>query len=341
MLDFRSDTVTMPTAEMRQAMLECKVGDDVYADDPTVNHLEELAAYKMGKEAALLVTSGTMGNIIAVMAHTKPGDEVILSRNCHIVVHEVGGAARLAGVNFALTDHPKDFVTAENIRRFCRDGDIHHPDTGLVCLENALGNGCIVPLAVQASAFAAAKDLGLPLHLDGARIFNAATAMGVDVKEVSMLCDTLTFCLSKGLAAPIGSVLCGSADFIQKARKLRKMLGSGMRQAGVIAAPGVIAIEKMAARLHQDHDNAKTLAAGLSETPGIEVAFDRLDINMVFFKFADENFNHEYFVNALEEQGIKAGHPRHGEYRFVTHNDITTEDVNYCISCVRKLTEIK
>ena len=334
MIDFRSDTVTEPTEEMRKAMESCEVGDDVYEDDPTVKRLEELAAAVMGKEAALLVPSGTMGNQLAIMGSTRPTDEVIISRSSHVVASEAGGAALFSSVNFCIIDHPKQYVTAEAIRASVRTSNIHHPNTSLVCVENALGNGCVVGLDVMEGAYDTAKELNLSVHLDGARIFNAATTLGVEVKNIAACADTVMFCVSKGLCAPVGSLLCGTQDFIRRARKLRKLMGAGMRQAGVIAAPGIIAIEKMSKRLHEDHANAKILARGLAKIEGVEVMEDNLDINMVFFHIHREGFDHSRFVSQMLERGIKINPPHDTEYRLVTHNNIKESDVSACVSAI-------
>ena len=336
-IDLRSDTVTKPTPEMRQAMATCEVGDDVYGDDASVNRLEELAAGRMDKEAALFVPTGTMGNQLSIMAHTKPSDEIIIGRNSHIVVHECGAASALAGAGYAIVDHPEGYVTAEDVHSRARSKNIHFPDTGLVCLENALAGGTVVPLEVMAATYEAARSYGIPVHIDGARIFNAAVALGVDVKELAACCDSITFCLSKGLAAPVGSLICADAKFIAKARRLRKLLGAGMRQAGVLAAPGIIAIESMTKRLHEDHANARELAAKLAEIDGIAVPFEP-QINMVFFKIQREGFDHPAFTGGLLKKGIKSNEIRGvGVYRFVTHNDFSKDNIPYVVDCVREL----
>ncbi|MEG1778287.1 MAG: threonine aldolase family protein, partial [Angelakisella sp.] len=283
-IDLRSDTVTQPTEEMRLAMMEAVVGDDVYEDDPTVNRLQELAAEMLGKEAALFVVSGTMGNQVSIMAHTSYGDEIIVGARSHVVSHECGAPARLAGVNFAMADNPNDFVYAADIKRLTRKDDIHCPRTSLVCLENPLVCGDVVPLAVLRESYDMAKSLGLSVHMDGARIFNCALALGVSPKEIAACTDSVMFCLSKGLCAPVGSMICGTREFIARARRMRKILGGGMRQAGVLATCGIIALEKMTLRLGEDHESAKYLAAELNKIQGIEVETNRVKINMVFWK---------------------------------------------------------
>ena len=327
-IDIRSDTVTLPTDDMRSAMAEAEVGDDVYRDDPTVNRLEAQAAKMAGKEAALFVPSGTMGNQLSIMTHTTPGDEMIAGVNSHIVAHEVGGAARLCGVAYAIVDNPDTIIRSQDVARLIRGDDIHLARTSLVCLENALANGDVVPLDVMDAVYRQAKERGLAVHLDGARLFNAAVALGVEAKEIAARADSVMFCISKGLCAPVGSLLCGSAAFIEKARKYRKMLGGGMRQAGVLAAAGLIALETMTGRLHEDHANAARLAELLAAIPGICVARERVKINMVFWSHAIPGFDDGAFVDFLRERGIKAScREEPGMFRFVTNNDVSRSDV--------------
>ena len=334
-IDFRSDTVTQPTEEMRRAMMEAEVGDDVYGDDPTVNRLEALAAATLRKEAAVFMPTGTMGNQAAIMAHTHPGDEVIAGRFCHIVVNEAGGAARLSGVGCALTDTPT--VSAEDIRRLIRPkGNYHYPRTRLVCLENALGNGGVVPLEMMKSAYEAAKDAGLMVHLDGARIFNAAAALRVSAADIAAFSDSVMFCVSKGLCAPVGSLVCGPAEFIDEVRRCRKLLGGGMRQAGVLAACGIIAIEKMSKRIGDDHENAKYLGQGLAALPGIAVNQEAIKINMVFWKAEDKDFNHAALVKFMKGNGIIISPPVGGVYRFAIHNGISRADVDKLCACFKE-----
>ncbi|MDR1970814.1 MAG: aminotransferase class I/II-fold pyridoxal phosphate-dependent enzyme, partial [Treponema sp.] len=254
-VDLRSDTVTQPTAEMREAMAAAEVGDDVYGDDPTMNRLEALAAKTMGKEAALFVSSGTQGNQVSLMTHTRPGDELIAGLASHVIHYEGGAAARLSLLGYAPVDNGDHRIYADDVRRLVRPaGDPHFPRTSLLCLENALCDGTAVPLDLMRSASEAARALGLKVHLDGARIFNAALALGVPVTELAACADSVMFCVSKGLCAPVGSLVCGSREFIDRARGNRKILGGGMRQAGVLAACGIIALEKMTGRLREDHE---------------------------------------------------------------------------------------
>ena len=255
-IDLRSDTVTMPTEEMRKAMAEAEVGDDVYEDDPTVNRLQELAAEMVGKEAALFVPSGTFGNQLCVLTHTRRGDEVILGEDCHIVLHEVGGAAVIAGVQLRTLKSNNGMLDPADVEAAIRPGDdIHYPHTGLICVENAHGLGTAIPVNNLQAIKKIGEEHGIPVHMDGARIFNAAVALGVDAKEIAACADSVQFCLSKGLAAPVGSLVAGTKEFIEIARKNRKLMGGGMRQAGILAAAGIIALEKMTKRLHIDHEN--------------------------------------------------------------------------------------
>ncbi|NLW39530.1 MAG: low-specificity L-threonine aldolase [Tissierellia bacterium] len=334
-IDLRSDTVTQPTEEMRKAMYEAKVGDDVYGDDPTVNGLEEMAAEMVGKEAALFVPSGTMGNQIAIMAHTSLGDEIIVGANSHIVQYEVGAAARLSGVSYSLVANPDDKIYKEDVLKRIREDDIHHPRTGLICLENALGNGTVVTLEEMEEVFQLAKENNIPVHLDGARLFNAATYLKVEAKEIAKYTDSVTFCLSKGLCSPVGSLLCGPKDFIAKARKMRKLLGGGMRQAGVLAACGIISLEKMVHRLEEDHENARYLARKLNGIDGLSVDLDKVQINMVFCKIQLEDFNSQDFVSYLLKKGIKVNDDK-DEFRFVTNKDVNREDIDYVVKCIEE-----
>jgi threonine aldolase len=336
-IDLRSDTVTMPTQAMREAMATAVVGDDIYEDDPTVKELEALAASMTGKEAALFCPSGTMANQLAVMVFTKRGDEVILGKNSHIVVHEVGGAAVLSGVSYCMVDNPDDTISGADIAARVRVPDVHHPDTGLVCVENALGNGTVVSLEAMADAYKAAKNHNLPVYLDGARIFNAAVHLNCTAADIGQYCDALMFCISKGLGAPVGSLLCGGEDFIAKAKRYRKLLGGGMRQSGVLAAAGLIALNDMTKRLHIDHENARYLGGELAKIPGVSIDLSRIHINLVFFAIDIPNFNHNGFVEDMLAKGIKINGIEAGLYRFVPHNDITRENLDYALAVVKEL----
>lgn len=336
-IDFRSDTVTMPTEQMRKAMAEAVVGDDVYGDDPTVIELEALAAELMGKEAAMLVPSGTMGNQLAVMTHTKRGNEIIVEESCHIVEHEVGAVAVLSGVNLRTVKGKNSIMDPRDVEAAIREEDLHHPETALICMENALSNGRVVPLEVMKEIYDVAKKHNLPVHLDGARIFNAAEYLKVNVKEVAKYTDSVMFCLSKGLCAPVGSMVAGSKSFIDKAKKNRKLIGGGMRQSGILAAAGLIALKDMTKRLHIDHENAKYLASKLAELPGVKVDMDSIHINMVFFTIDNLKMSDTEFTDSLYKKGIKANGAYRGVLRFVTNNDVTKEDIDYTINCIKEL----
>lgn len=322
MYDFRSDTVTKPTKAMRKAMFEAVVGDDVYEDDPTINELEALAAEMTGFEASLFVPSGTMGNQLSIYAHTSRGDEIIVGTSSHIKNYEAGAAAVISGVNYHLVQEENGMMPIELIEKGIRGDDVHYPDTSLICLENAHGSGRVLPLEYLKKVYELAKNNDLKVHMDGARLFNAAASLDVDVKEITEYTDSVTFCLSKGLASPIGSILCGSKKFIKRARRGRKLLGGGMRQVGILGAAGLISLNEMTKRLKEDHDNAKYLAEKLSELDGFEVDYTCLDINMVFAK---STYDFEDMKEYLSKKDILLGGYK-GEYlRIVAHNDITRD----------------
>ncbi|GGP26563.1 low-specificity L-threonine aldolase [Silvimonas amylolytica] len=326
-IDVRSDTVTQPTPAMREAMASAVVGDDVYGDDPTVAALEKRAADVLGKDAALFVPSGTFGNQLALFTHCDQGDEVIAGEDSHIVWHEVGAASVIAGVNLRPIPAPRGVLAPNEIRRRIRpEGDIHLPRTRLLCLENAYSSGQVVSVADSAAAWEVAQEAGLKVHLDGARIFNAAAALDVPAREIARFADSVMFCLSKGLAAPVGSMLVGERDFIEIARKKRKLMGGGLRQAGVLAAPGLIAIDEMSQRLAEDHANARLLAQHLSEIRGIEINQDALDINMVWFHLS-ASISVDALMAGLQARGIKANPPEQGLMRLVTHWQVGKTEV--------------
>ncbi|GGX86735.1 low-specificity L-threonine aldolase [Vogesella alkaliphila] len=331
-LDVRSDTVTQPTLAMRQAMFDSVVGDDVYGDDPTVRELETLAAGILGKEAALFVPSGNFGNQLALYTHCQRGDEVILGDDCHIVWHETGGAAVIAGVQLRTIASADGVLRADEVEKRIRDGeDIHWPRTGLICVENAHSNGRVIPLDAMAAVWEVAQQHGVPVHLDGARVFNAAVHLGCDVRDITRYSDTVMCCLSKGLAAPVGSILAGPAAFIARARKHRKLLGGGLRQAGVLAAPGILALTEMVARLPEDHANARYLAEQLAALPGLSVNLDDVHINMVWFRLP-ETLDSGQLMAALLDAGIKANGPEHGLMRLVTHWQIGRADIDRIVA---------
>lgn len=332
-VDLRSDTVTIPTLAMRKAMYDAEVGDDVYGEDPTVRKLEELAAEMAGKESALLVASGTMGNQIAVMAHTQRGDEIICEKESHIYYYEVGGLAYLAGVQARTIEGEKGLLQAGAVEASIRGKDIHQPRTALICLENThnrAGGTCYTVDALSA-IYDAARKHDIPVHTDGARIFNAAVSQNLSVDKLTQYTDTVNMCLSKGLCAPVGSVLVGSKNFIEKARRIRKMVGGGMRQAGIIAAAGIVALTSMIERLGEDHCNARILAEAIAQL-GIDIDLATVQTNIVLFDVRSLGLTAEQVSLKLEASGVKCS--QFGEYkiRFVTHYGIDREDIDYVIS---------
>ncbi len=329
-IDLRSDTVTLPGEEMRAAMANAEVGDDVYGDDPTVNRLEEIAAEVLGKESAIFVPSGTFGNQLSILTHTLRGDEVIIPASNHIIVHEAGASAVIAGVQMRTLDCDDGMPSVDRILKAIRGEDLHYPRTGLICLENAHSSGRVLPMEYMKEVYSLARERAVPVHLDGARIFNAAVSLGIDAGEIASKADSVMFCLSKGLGAPIGSMLVGTKDFISRARKGRKIMGGAMRQAGIIAAAGIMAIEKMIDRLGEDHENARYLAKKLEEIKGIEIMRDRLDINMVFFKL--DQGRPEAIVGELYREGIKINPPEGDEWRLVTNLDVSRSDLDTFIA---------
>lgn len=339
-IDVRSDTVTLPTREMRQAMFDAEVGDDVYGDDPTVNELERLAAEILGKEAALFVPSGTMGNQLAVMTHTRRGDEAIAGEKSHVFVHEVGAAAALSGVSLRTMQFDKGIYDVGQIKAAIRSDDIHEPPTTLILLENALSNGRVVPMETMAEIHAMAGSRGIRVHVDGARFFNASAALGIPASVLARHCDSIMCCLSKGLCAPVGSVLAGTREFIARARKNRKMLGGGMRQAGFLAAAGIIAIRDMVSRLAVDHDNARYMARRLSEIPGLSVDMDAVQINMVFFRLDRPAVLLAALPEMMRMKGIKINGFENGTGRFVTHHGVNRGDVDAVAEALAELAGI-
>lgn len=336
-IDLRSDTVTQPTPAMRIAMANAAVGDDVYGDDPTVNQLETLAAELLGKEAALFIPSGTFGNQLAIMTHTQRGNEVLVGEASHILMHEVGAAAVLSGVQIRTFPILNDGIDVKKLELMLRGDDIHFPDTGLICLENALSSGKTVPLANMKAVYNLAKSRNIPVHLDGARIFNAALALSVEAKEIAAQGDSVNICLSKGLCAPVGSLLLGTAAFIKKARKNRKLMGGGLRQAGILAAAGIISLTKMVSRLEEDHQNARYLANRLEEIDSCSVLRNRLDINMVFFTLPESVISESTLVAGLLEKRIKINGQEDGEYRFVTNQGVNSDDIDWVIESMKTL----
>ncbi len=339
-IDLRSDTVTLPTQEMRDAMARAPLGDDVYGEDPTVNRLQELAAEKLGKEAALFVTSGTMGNLAAILAHCGRGDEVILGDQSHTYLSEAGGISALGGIHPRSVPNQGDGTIAPaDIVAAIRPDDPHFPKTRLICLENTHNrcHGAALTAEYGRQVADLARRHGLLLHLDGARLFNAAVALHVPAKELAAPFDSVTFCLSKALCAPAGSVICGSAEFIQRAHRIRKQLGGGMRQAGVLAAAGIIALEKMVERLADDHARARTLADQLSRVPGVRVEA-RPTSNMVYIHLEDEAALSEgEFVRQMHDQGVLFGKLGLGRFRLVIHYWINDAQLERAVQIFRQL----
>jgi len=339
-VDLRSDTVTHPTPEMRRAMAEAAVGDDVMHEDPTVNRLQELAGVRMGKEAGLFVASGTMGNLLAVLAHATRGDEAILGNLSHTFLFEGGGMASLAGVTpYPLPNQPDGTLNLEAIRSAIRaKGNPHYPHSRLLILENTHNRcgGSPISLEYTAQAGALAHEHGLAFHIDGARIFNAAAALGVTPRQLAEPADSITFCLSKGLCAPVGSVLCGSQDFIAKAVRFRKMLGGGWRQAGVLAAAGIVALETMTERLGEDHRRAKTLARGLAAINDLELIYPDPPSNMVFARLAEESpVSMPELSTRLAETGVKINAVDDRRFRLVTHYWVDDAGIDQAVEAFR------
>ena len=336
-VDLRSDTVTQPSPEMRRAMYDAELGDDVYGEDPTLNALEEKAAERLGKDAAVFVASGTMGNLVSVLAHAQRGDEIILGHKAHIFRSEAGGASALGGVSFhTVPNDDRGMLNPQDVRDAIRPNDPHMPRTAAVCLENtqnACGGAPLTQDDMQAIA-AVAREGGVALHVDGARIFNAAVALEAPVSELAKDADSLTFCLSKGLSCPIGSVIVGDADYIKEARRWRKMVGGGMRQVGVIAAAGFVALDSMVDRLAEDHANARKLAEGLAQIPGISIDPESLPTNLVFFDIERED--RDKIHRQLVERGVKGGGGGK-RWRYATHYGITESDIDYVLEQAREV----
>jgi threonine aldolase len=339
MIDLRSDTVTLPSPAMREAMARAELGDDVYGEDPTVNRLEAMAAELLGKEAAVLVTSGTMGNLAALLAHGRRGERVVCGDECHIYHYEAGGASALGGMVYHTLPTAADGTLALDAIQaaLAHSDDSHLAPAGVLCLENSHNRrgGTVLPLAYLEAAHAAARAAGVPLHLDGARVFNAAVALDVDVRAITRHVDSVQCCLSKGLAAPVGSLVAGPAPFVARVRRARKMLGGGMRQAGVIAAAGIVALTEMVERLDEDHANARLLAEGLAAVPGISVDMARVQTDIVRFELAPGGPEPAAFLAALRERGVLMGAVGGRAIRAVTHYGIGADDVQAAVAAAR------
>ena len=339
-IELRSDTFTRPSEAMRRAMYEAEVGDEVWDEDPTVDRLEARSAELTGKEAGLFVASGTQGNLLALLSHTRPGDEVVLGDQSHIFTAETAGGAVIGGLQYrSLPNRDDGRLRLEEVRAAIRSGeDVHIPPTGLVALENTHNKcgGAVLPVTEVAAVAEVTHEAGIPMHIDGARIFNAAVALGVPARDLAAPADSITFCLSKGLGAPVGSVLNGRADFIVRARKWRKMLGGGMRQAGILAAAGLYALERNIDRLAEDHANARALAEGLAAIPGISVDPERVESNIVFFDIAGTGIGPAEFVARLREEGIRLSSST-TTFRALTSLEVTRADIDYTLDAINRL----
>ena len=333
-VDLRSDTLTRPTPSMMKAMAEAQVGDDVFGEDPTINKLEQMAADRLGKEAALFVASGTMGNLVSLLAHCGRGDEIILGNLSHTFFFEQGGSAAVGGIHpRTVANQPDGRLALSEIEAAVRSDNIHFPLTRLIVLENThnLCGGHPLDIDYMQAVGDIARRHGLKIHVDGARFFNAAVALDVKVDQLAAEADSVSFCLSKGLAAPVGSVVCGSRDFVFQARRARKVLGGGMRQAGVLAAAGIVALNEMVDRLADDHANARKLADGLAEIPGLSIDPALIKTDIVYFEVKRDDMTVAELVKRLEDQGVRMLPVGPGRIRAVTHYHITPDDIDYAL----------
>jgi threonine aldolase len=340
-IDLRSDTVTLPTEMMRKAIYQAELGDDVFGEDPTVNRLEKMAAERVGKAATLFVASGTMGNVVCILTHCARGQEVILGDKSHTFLNEAGGMSALGGIHPHTVPNQSDgTMRLQDIEGAIRGSNVHFPRTRLICLENThnLCDGAPLSPEYTESVAKLAKHHGLLLHLDGARVFNAAVALGVGVKRLTKSVDSLSFCFSKGLSAPVGSVVCGSREFIAEARRTRKVLGGGMRQAGVLAAACIVALEQMVDRLAQDHANARRLAEGIARIEGLSINSATVKTNIVYFELTSSRLIAETFLSRLETKGVRflqTGGPK--RFRMVTHYGIEAEDIDATLTVLQEV----
>jgi threonine aldolase len=341
-IDLRSDTVTLPSPQMREAIYHAELGDDVFGEDPTVNSLEQMAAERVGKEAALLVVSGTMGNLVSVLTHCGRGEEIILGDLAHTFLYEAGGTAALGGIHpHTVPNQPDGTLRLQDIEAAIRSDNVHFPRTRLVCLENTHNRCSGAALTPEYTAQVAdlAHRRGIAVHLDGARIFNAAVALGVDVKELTRHTDSLSFCLSKGLAAPVGSLVCGSRDFVAEARRTRKIVGGGMRQAGIIAAAGIVALDTMIDRIQEDHDNARRLAHGIAGIRALSIDLGRVQTNIVYFDVLRDTPYAEEFARKLAGRGLRILSTGPNRLRAVTHYGISAQDIDQALSVLSETIE--
>lgn len=338
-IDLRSDTVTRPTPAMRKAMAEAEVGDDVFGEDPTVNLLQERVARMLGKEAALFVPSGTMANQLAIKAHTQPGDEVIIEATSHPYNFEGGGGAALSGIQFHTLKGNRGILEAHQIEEAIRPDDHHFPVTRLICLENThnRGGGSIYPIEKMAEVYRLAKSKNLSVHIDGARLWNASVATGIPLKDYGQYGDSISVCLSKGLGAPIGSLVAGTQGFIDRVHRFRKMFGGGMRQVGIVAAAGLYALDHHIARLREDHQNAKRLAWGLKELKGVALDPDKVETNIVIFDVAGTGKPPGQIAEELKGHGVLIHVVGKTQIRLVTHLDVTAEDIEIALGIFQKI----
>jgi threonine aldolase len=330
MIDLRSDTVTKPSADMRRAMAEAEVGDDVFLEDPTLNKLQERAAQVFGREAALFVPSGSMGNLVCVMAQTRPGQEVICETNGHVYNYEMGSLSAVGGVLPRIVDGEDGILSWASIELAIRPKVYYRPQTALICLENTvnMAGGTVYPTALAGEICDRAHERDIHVHLDGARVFNAATYLKENVADMTEKFDSVQFCLSKGLGAPVGSLVVGTRDFIERCRPIRKMLGGGMRQAGVLAAAGLLALEQGPRRLQEDHDKARVLAERLARTPGISLNAAKVQTNIVIFSVKTSGLSSAEFLARLATRGVLAVPVDADRVRMVTHLDVSRQDVD-------------
>ena len=339
-IDLRSDTITLPTKEMLDAIDRADLGDDVFQEDPTINQLEELAAKRFNKQAALFVPSGTMANLVAVLSHCQRGDEVILGDQAHTFLYEAGGISSFGGVHSRqLVNQADGTIAIDDIKHAIRKEDVHFPTTRLICLENTHNRCFGMPLSSDYvnSVAEVAKNDSILVHVDGARIFNAAVSLDISVAELTHEIDSVSFCLSKGLSAPAGSLLCGPEDFIYRARRNRKALGGGMRQAGILAAAGIIALENMTERIADDHQNARALAEGISDIKGISIDLDKIQTNIIYFSLDHPKIESSLFLDKMCEKNIHFFELGPSWYRLVTHNGISKDDVSNVVEEFRQL----
>ncbi|QKS72125.1 low-specificity L-threonine aldolase [Paenalkalicoccus suaedae] len=338
MIDLRSDTVTKPNETLRRLMAEADVGDDVYGEDPSVNELERYVAELVQKESSLFVTSGTQGNQAAILAHTRPGDEIIMDRDAHVFIYEGAAMSVFAGVQAMSLPHTNGEMNLDEVERSIRSDDIHFPETGLIWLENThnRGGGAVLSLSYMKELYTLAQRYEIPVHMDGARLFNAAASLQVEPSEITQYVDTVQFCLSKGLGAPVGSMLAGPAPFIKRARKVRKMLGGGLRQAGVLAAPGLYALKHHREQLHVDHQHAQKIAEALRTWTDLTIDHE-VQTNIVVANVAPSKRSVHEWVDLFEEKGVRIIPYKAGSLRFTTNRDVSKEDIEQVIKVIQEL----